>query len=185
VGEASPYYLFHPLAAQRAAAMLPNVKLIALLRDPVERTYSHWKERRRGDAEPLDFAAALAAEPERLAGEEERLRSDPGYYSYAHEQQSYVAQSHYAQALRPWIERYGRDNLLVLVSEEYYADPTAALNQVADFLGTARGTALVGEHRNAAAGAGMDPATRDDLRRTFAPGIAELEEMLGRSLPWR
>ena len=185
VGEASPYYLFHPLAAERAAGAVPNVKLIALLRDPVERTHSHWKERRRGDAEPLDFAEALAAEPDRLAGEEERLRSDQTYYSYAHEQQSYVAQSHYAQSLKPWIERYGRDNLLVLISEEYYADPTSALNQVADFLGTPRGTELVGEHRNAAAGADMDPAIREELRRTFAPDVAELERMLGRSLPWR
>src|SRR5699024_5454249 len=149
--------------------MVPNVKLIALLRDPVERCYSHWKERRRGDAEPLDFAAALAAEPDRLAGEEERLRSDPTYYSYPHEQQSYVAQSHYARALQPWIERFGQQNLLVLVSEEYYADPTSALNQVADFVGTAKGAPLAGEHRNAAGGAEMDPAIRAELRLTFAP----------------
>lgn len=184
VGEASPYYLFQPLAAERAAAMVPNAKLIALLRDPVERSYSHWKERRRNDAEPLDFAAAIAAEPSRLAGEEERLRSDPSYYSYAHEQQSYLAQSNYARSLKPWIERFGRENLLVVVSEEYYADPASALDQVADFLGISRGAAPVGEHRNAAAGTDLDPDLRDELRRTFAPDIAELEQMIGRTLPW-
>ena len=46
-GEASPYYLFHPGAPERAVRMLPEVKIIAVLRDPVMRTYSHWKERRR------------------------------------------------------------------------------------------------------------------------------------------
>lgn len=84
-GEASPYYLFHPAAAERAAALVPNVKIIAVLRDPVMRTFSHWKERRRSNREDLDFAAALAAEDARLGDVERRLAADPAAYSYAHE----------------------------------------------------------------------------------------------------
>ena len=78
-GEASPYYLFHPAAVDRAAALVPHVPIIAQLRDPVVRTYSHWKERRRQDAESLDFLSALYVEPERLAGEREKLLADPTY----------------------------------------------------------------------------------------------------------
>ena len=121
VGEASPYYLFHPLAAERAAAMVPKAKLIVVLRDPVQRTYPHWKERRRNDAEPLGFAEALDAEPARLAGEAQRLKDDPSYYSYAHEQQSYVTQSRYVHALRRWADLFGMDRILVIASEEYYS----------------------------------------------------------------
>lgn len=184
VGEASPYYLFHPLAAERAARMVPNVRLIAILRDPVMRSYSHWKERRRNNAESLNFADAVAVEGSRLAGEEDRLRSEPDYYSYAHEQQSYVAQSMYARALRPWIERFGRENLLILISEEYYADPGASLAQVADFLGIRGGPVGPGEHLNTAAGVALDPGVREQLTPVFAADIEELEEMLGRALPW-
>jgi len=184
VGEGSPYYLFHPLAAQRAHAAVPDAKILVLLRDPVDRTYSHWKERRRGDAEPLDFLDAIAAEQQRLAGEEERIIADPRYLSYAHEQQSYVTQSFYARALRRWADLYGMDRILVLTSEEYYADQPAVVAQAARFLGVDAPDVPVGEHMNAARGEAMDPAVRARLRAMFADDVAELEQMVGRRLPW-
>lgn len=184
VGEASPYYLFHPLAAERAARLVPDVKLIVLLRDPVMRTYSHWKERRRSNAEPLDFAAALDAETDRLAGEEQRLKADSSYYSYSHEQQSYVTQSRYVRALKPWIELFGLERILVLASEEYYADPVATTQEIGRFLGIDCPPVEVGEHRNAAQGEDLDPEMRERLKALFAEDNAELESLIGRRLPW-
>ena len=61
--------MFHPLAASRVAALMPSVRLIVLLRNPVDRAFSHWKERRGEGVEPLGFREALAAEPGRTAGE--------------------------------------------------------------------------------------------------------------------
>ncbi len=184
VGEASPYYLFHPLAAQRAAGMVPDAKLILLLRDPVMRTYSHWKERRRNNAEPLDFLAALEAEDGRLAGEEERIIAEPGYYSYAHEQQSYATQSRYIVPLRRWVELFGIENVLVIASEDYYSDPGAAVAGVTGFLGIDYAPLTSAEHRNAAAGEAMDPAIQRMLSERFEPDTRELEELIGRKLPW-
>ncbi|MCZ3386588.1 MAG: sulfotransferase domain-containing protein, partial [Actinomycetia bacterium] len=75
VGESSPYYLWHPLAADRIARTLPAVRVVALLRDPVERAYSaHAHELARG-FETESFEDALALEDQRLAGEEDPLRS--------------------------------------------------------------------------------------------------------------
>ena len=75
VGEASPYYCFHPLALDRIAARLPDVRMIIVLRDPVERAWSQYSyEVARGN-EDLSFAEALDAEAERFAGAEERIRS--------------------------------------------------------------------------------------------------------------
>ena len=74
VGEASPYYCFHPLALDRIAARVPDVKLIIVLRDPVERAWSHYSyEVARGN-EDLSFADALDAEPGRTAGAADRIR---------------------------------------------------------------------------------------------------------------
>jgi hypothetical protein len=184
VGEASPYYLFHPLAAERAHAVAPDAKLIVLLRDPAQRTYSHWKERRRSGAEELEFEAALAAEPERLAGEEERIRADDGYYSYAHEQQSYVAQSRYARALRRWADLYGMENIIVVASEEYYADQPGTVARISEFLGVDGGAVPAGARMNAAVGGALSPEIQDRLTAEFAADNAELERMIGRSLPW-
>ena len=78
-GEATPEYIFHPHAVARIKADLPEVKLIVLLRNPVERAYSqYWHEVRLG-YEPLSFEEAIAREPERLAGELERAELDTNY----------------------------------------------------------------------------------------------------------
>ena len=184
-GEASPYYLFHPAAAERAAALVPNAKIIAVLRDPVMRTYSHWKERRRSNQEELDFAAALAAEDARLGDVEQRLATDPTAYSYAHEQQSYARQSEYAPALERWYARFPHERILVLASEDYYANPVAVLDEAQRFLGLPREPLGSGEVRNAAAGETIDAGVAAELARRFAPYNARLAELTGRTFPWR
>lgn len=183
-GEASPYYLFHPAAAERAAGMLPETKIIAVLRDPVMRTYSHWKERRRDRREPLDFLDALAVEDERIGDAEVRLVADPAAYSYAHEQQSYARQSEYDVALGRWYARFPADRILVLASEDYYADPAAELGKACAFLGLSPRELGGGEVRNAAAGESLDPVVRARLTERFAPHNARLAELTGRSFPW-
>ncbi len=108
-GEASPYYLYHPLAAQRAASTVPGARVIALVRNPVDRAFSNYKERRANGVEPLDsFGAALDAEAERLAGEEERLIADPTATSTAHRHHSYVDQGRYVTGLRRWWDAFGQ-----------------------------------------------------------------------------
>src|SRR6266508_3758960 len=98
-GEASPYYMFHPLAPQRIAAALPEVRLIAVLRDPVERAWSHYRYERHRGYEDLPFEEALRREPERLAGEAERMVAEPGYSSFAHRHLAYLARGRYAEQL--------------------------------------------------------------------------------------
>src|SRR5436189_26280 len=62
VGEASPSYLFHPLAPERVARMLPEARLIALLRNPVDRAFSHYQHEVALGREQLSFEDALAGE---------------------------------------------------------------------------------------------------------------------------
>jgi hypothetical protein len=183
-GDASPYYLHHPAAASRAHALVPNAKLIALLRNPIDRTYSHWKERRRSNAEPLDFEAALDAEPERLKGERQRLLAETSYVSYPYEQQSYASQSVYVDGLRAWLEQFGRDRLLVVASEDYYRYPNTVLTKVHSFLGLTPLATSKGRVLNEARGSDLDPETRSALAARFAEPNAELERLLGQSFPW-
>lgn len=183
-GEASPYYLFHPLAAERAAGLVPAARIVALLRDPVERTYSHWKERRRSGREELSFVDALAAEDDRMADAEQRLQRDPGAYSYAHEHQSYAHQSEYAGPLGRWFERYP-DRVLVMSSEDYYRAPDEVLARTADFLGIGPPPRVPAQVRNAAPGDALDPAVAARLAARFAPFNERLTQLTGQQFPWR
>lgn len=134
-GEASPYYMFHPLAPARIAAALPQVKLIAVLRDPVDRAYSHYQYEVRRGFEDLPIAAALDREPERLAGEEERMVAEPGYQSFEHRHHGYLARGRYAEQLERIWELVPREQVLVLQSESLFADPDRSMARVWAFLG--------------------------------------------------
>lgn len=187
VGEGSPYYLFHPLAAERAGRDVPHAKILLILRDPVERAFSHYRERRRQDAEPLaTFEDALAAEADRLDGESERIAARLGYASYAHEQQSYRAQGEYAPHLRRWMEHFPADRFRVLVAEDFYADPQAVCDEAAAFLGLPAAPLPPSARKvwNAAPSQDLAPGTRRRLAEHYAPFNADLEDLLDRDLPW-
>ncbi len=112
-----------PARPRRAAAALPSTQFVVLLRDPVERTVSHWAEQTRNGVETLSLAEALDAEPERIGDDAERLRSGSLATSHPHEQQSYAAQSEYADSLQRWFDCAGSDRVTALFSEDYYRGP--------------------------------------------------------------
>lgn len=184
IGEATPYYLHHPHAPVRARQLVPEAKVIALLRHPVDRTYGHWAERFRQGVEPLELIEALEAEEDRLDGEEERMLADPSYVSFAHQHYSYVDQSRYARGLRRWMEAYPERQLLILRAEDLYADPVAVFGQVCQFLGLALYVPAELSGWNRVPKDDLDPALRSRLQAELAPDIAEVEALLGRSLDW-
>lgn len=185
LGEATPYYLHHPHAPARAAQLVPQAKVIALLRHPVDRAQGHWAERVRQGVETLGFPEAVEAEPARLAGEEERMVADPRYVSFAHQHWSYVDQGRYARGLGRWFDAYPRHQVLVLRSEDLYADPAATYDQVLSFLGLSnhRPSSLKGHNRSA--NDEIEPGLRAHLQAVLAPDIEQTETLLGRDLGWR
>lgn len=184
-GEASPYYLFHPLAAERLAAEYPGVPLIVLLRDPAERAYSHYKERVQNVGETLTFEEALDAEPERLHGEAERIIAQPGYRSAEHENHSYVAQGRYVDMLLRWFSLFPREQFYIAFSEDFYAQPERIVNEIWSFLGLPPAPLRSRKRHNYQPAPDLLPATRRRLEDAFAEHSRGLEELLGRRPPWR
>jgi hypothetical protein len=182
--DSSPYYLLHPLVPQRAHALVPDARLIVLLRDPVRRAYSHyWHERDKG-REPLSFEDAIAAEPERIEREHARLGSGEIERSAAHQYFSYLARGHYAEQLARWLELYPRDQLLVLRFEDLAREPLPVLNRTLDWLGLPPMASARLEPRNTRSYPPLDPATAVRLQQYFAPHNAALAELLGESPGW-
>ena len=184
-GEASPYYLFHPLAAQRAGALVPDARLVVLLRDPVERAWSHYRHEVRAGRESLDFAAALAAEPMRLAGADAALRAGvSNAATLAHRTCSYVARGRYAEQLREWLGHYPRESLLVVQAEQLFAAPWREYARVVAHLSAAPMAAPHFKVLNAGASTPMAPEVRAELTDVFKEPNAELEDLLEMTLPW-
>jgi sulfotransferase family protein len=184
VGEAAPLYMFHPLAAQRVQELMPAVRLIVLLRDPVERAYSHWKERRTEGTEPLSFAEALAAEPSRTRGERERMIADPSYFSEAYDRYTYRRRGRYLEHLEPWLDRFDRKQILFLPSESLYADPAGTYQTVLDFLDLPPHWLDRYQVYNDRGSAPMDQSLRAELTDYFRPHNTALRRRLDIRLPW-
>jgi len=189
--EASPNYLFHPLAPLRAATLVPDAKLVALLRNPVDRAFSHFQHEVRAGREDLSFEDALDAEAERLAGEEGRMAADPCYRSLPWEQKSYVRRGHYAGQVERWVRAFGRDRLLVVRSEDLYADTAGSYGRILAFLGLAAWSPASFDNFSYTSGtpraappSALAPATRQRLEAEFADANRELYDLLGEDLGW-
>ena len=190
-GEATPYYLFHPQVPKRVAETIPNARLIALLRNPVERAYSHYQHERKLGMEDLSFEAAVEAETERLAGLEEALakvkpeRTKEGRRIHHHHfHRAYVNRSLYANQLERWLAYFPREQLLVLRSEDFLARPDETFGEVFAFLGVRPWKVPGYEARNVSSYAPIDPALRARLEQQFAEANARLSQLLGRELAW-
>jgi hypothetical protein len=178
--ESSPYYIFHPAVPARVREVAPDTKIVFLLRDPVERAVSHFRKNVRDGREPLPFAAALAAEDERLAGTTERLLADPRHTSPAHQYFSYKARGCYADQLLRWREHFPTSQLLALDAGRMFADPAAVLAELLAFLALDPWQPAAFEVRNASRTTPPDDAAAiRGLEAFFDPHQRRLRDLIG------
>ncbi len=182
--EASGYYLFHPLAGERIAQDLPRVKIVAMLRDPVERAYSAWKHESARGFDHMSFEEAIAKESQRTAGERERMIADPTYQSFAYRHHSYTARGHYAAQLRRFYDRFPASSIHVVYSEAFFAQPALEFALLTSFLGIEPAVGLSFDQHNARPGGAMPGRTRETLAQVYASEADELEALVGRRPPW-
>lgn len=185
-GEATPFYLLHPAAPSRVEGVLHDVRLVALLRNPVTRSYSHFQHSRARGVEPLeDFEQALVRESERTDAPWRALMTD-GARQPAVETFSYVRRSLYAPQLQRWLDVFPRDSLLLLTAEELFADPADVLRRTRTHLGLPPLDAPVNfQIRNARSYPELPFRVREQLGARFADDVAAVERLLGRPTGWR
>ena len=185
-GEITPYYLFHPQAPARIQALLPEVRLIVLLRDPVERALSQYFHARRHGFEPLELEAALAAEAGRLAGAEAQLEA-AGSHHTSHQKHSYVSRSRYEQQLAAYEQRFGAAQLLVIRSEDLFSSTERCWQSIQTFLGL-EPIPLPAPLARANAGRGeanaVPAAIRQQLRQELAATAQAVQARYGFDWGW-
>ncbi len=131
-GEITPYYMFHPEAPSRIASLLPKVKLVVLLRDPVERALSQYFHSCRLGLEPLNLEEAFAEESRRLIACAEILKN--GLPHISHQQHSYLSRSRYEVQLQRFKLLFTSDQILLLRSEDLFSSPSATWEKIINFL---------------------------------------------------
>ena len=169
LGEATPIYMYWNESPKRIFEYNPEMKLIIVLRNPIERTYSHWNMERSRNADNLPFKDALDYEKERCR---EAL-------PYQHRVFSYIDRGHYLDQLRRIWAYFPKENVLVLKNEHLKQNPNATLNQIADFLGIAKFNNINNKNVHSRPYVShMSKDERDYLKSIFDPEIKELEQEL-------
>jgi hypothetical protein len=182
--EASGYYLYHPFALQRLAGDLPAIKLVAMVRNPVERAFSAYKHEFARGFEQESFERALALEDERLAGEVDRMREDPIYESFPHRHHSYRRRGQYAEQLERALAIVPAERLHVIQSEAFFRQPADEYRRLVSFLGLRPFELADYRQHNSRPGVPMDPKTRRMLEEHYAPHDQRLTRLLGSPLQW-
>ncbi len=183
-GEASAEYFSRRRLPDTIATLLPEARILVLLRDPVRRALSDHQMLSRAGVVDEDFDALVEnairwlSEPALLP-----LLEDAG--EYEHSSIRIVLRGLYRRSLERWFGRFGRDRVLVVISEELFEDPAAVCRRVFEFLGIE--PLAIGD-RGVRRPGGYDPGRYADARRLladfYAPHNRQLESLLGRSLPW-
>ncbi|WP_418276069.1 sulfotransferase family protein [Isoptericola jiangsuensis] len=184
-GEASPYYMFHPLVAERIASSLPEVRVIVMLRDPVERAYSAYTHESARGFETESFDRALELEPARLAGTADAFAADPHHQSLAHQHNAYLARGQYVDQLERLEKAIGRDRMLVIDSDELFADFAPQFRAVTDFLGVRPWLPEEFKQRNSRPRRALEGAARERIEQHFLPYDQRLAAWWGRTPSWR
>jgi Sulfotransferase family len=169
-GESTPFYLQDRTAHRRLVADVPEVKVIVVVRDPVDRAYSNWAHLRADGLEPIaDFGAALAAEPQRTAD---------GWGPFWH----YRDLGRYGEQLRDLYRLLPREQVLLLRYRQLVDTPRETLDRVSAFLGVATGVAHTVAPEN------VKPFVADTVGYRVLSRAVRAGAALGASLPpqvWR
>ena len=176
-GEASPYYLLHPAVPERVAALLPDVKLMAILRDPVGRAISNYYQQVKRGHEARPMADALFTDTGAADDWDER--------SGAARRTNYLARGHYAEQLERWLRHFPREQLLVLETATLSRSGGAGFDRVLGFLGLAAWRPESFLEANVQSYPDADPDVLARLDEYYEPHNQRLWELLGEAWDWR
>ena len=178
-GEAAPNYLRFPKVATRIKEYFPQVKIIILLRNPIDRAVSwHYHQVNHGMTTG-NFADALVVEMEQLKQFSESDLTNIGFRNPDN-----LLCSLYIYKIKAWIEILGREQFLILKSEEFYNNPGEVMERVYAFLGLPNHLQTKYLKVNAGSYNPISPDIRKTLAEYFAPYNQQLEEYLGMKFDW-
>ena len=185
-GEATPNYVFYPNAHNRIKQSLPNSKLIVILRNPIDRAYSHYnyqKKLHRGALENTTFEEIVDEEIKKMNhdGFEQEFQRN---FHLKNDRIPYVHLGIYAKFLKNWLAVFPIEQFHFVKTEELAQDPTSVINTTFNFLGLEDFTIPDLQKRNTTKYSDMKTETRKMLYEFYKPHNNELEKLLSMKFQW-
>lgn len=176
--DVTPQYIYNYDVAKRVADLFPNIKIIALLRNPVDRAYSNYYLGVRGGTEKLTFEDAITAEIKELTDTNSIIMED------YNKPRSYVVKGLYANQIKIWFKLFARKQILLLSSEDFSRQPNNIMNEIFQFLNLPQYNIEDFTKTNTSKYPPMKEDTRNFLLDYFRPHNERLYEMIGEKFDW-
>jgi hypothetical protein len=172
-GEATPIYVYWPNALERIKAYNPDIKLILLFRDPIDRAYSAWCHQKRRGRETLTFADAIRSGRKRVLDD----------CKFAKRHFSYVERGFYAQQLSRVLQEFPKTNILTIESRQLAVAPSRVMQTTSMFLGldsTSQRVTPRHANRRSSDDDALPPSAEDIrlLADLFAPDLEEFARLV-------
>ena len=180
-GEDTPFYIWNPLVAKRILKIIPNIKLIVLFRNPVDRAYSNYHLGVRAGSEKLSFEDAIQMELKKLDKINDEIEQDVDKYTTP---RSYIAKGFYADQLKVWLELFSSEQLMIVSTEDLESNPQKTLDRIYNFLKIPKNHKLIPEKQKIASYPKMKNKTREFLIDLYKKNNAELFTMIGQKFDW-
>jgi hypothetical protein len=180
-GEDTPFYIWNPLVAKRILKILPKIKLIVVLRNPVDRAYSNYHLGIRAGSENLSFEDAIQIELKKLNEINDEFEHNVEKYTIP---RSYIAKGFYADQLKIWLELFSSEQLMIVSTEDLESNPQKTLDRIYNFLKIPKNHRLIPEKQKIAAYPKMKNKTREFLIDLYKKNNAELFTMIGQKFDW-
>ena len=168
----------------RVKSIIPNVKIIILLRNPVNRAYSHYNHEVRRGIEKLSFEKAIKREQEKMDNEIKKILEQKYYYSSIFRNYSYITRGIYINQIKKWIELFPKSQFLIIKSEELFENPKVILKKTFDFLDLAPYENIAFKRSNQGNYKKLDTKIKIELKEYFKPYNEQLYDYLGMNFNW-
>tara|TARA_B110000196_G_C21027665_1_gene605996 strand:+ start:132 stop:989 length:858 start_codon:yes stop_codon:yes gene_type:complete len=179
-GEATPDYIYNPKVPKRIKKILPNVKLIVVLRDPIDRAYSHYHYMKRTGRENLTFEDAIKGEEDRIGNERKLEKFDGDNYR----RYSYLDRGLYLKQIQNWRKIFSKNQILIIKNEDLEENLESTLNDVFIFLNVKKQLIPNKKKFNVGQYPPIKEETKIKLISHFKEHNKKLEEFLDRKLNW-
>ena len=183
-GEATARYYWYPFAAEHAHRVIPKAKIILLLRNPIDRSYSHYKMRFNNRKVKQSFEEEIRDEPKNLEGEWGKMLNDESYFSFKFNSNGYLSKGLYINYVKKWFEFFPKNQILVIKAEDFFSDPEKITNQTLEFLGMRPFKLKKYEIMRKGLESQLKPETRQKLVEYFKPYNQHLYKFLERDFGW-
>ena len=181
-GEDTPFYFWNPTAAKRIQKLLPNIKLITILRNPIDRAYSEYQDWAGRESNPPSFATVVENELN-IQRKYPSLITEENFKVF-NQKNSHLLKGVYVDQLKIWRELFPKEQIFTLSTENLNSEPIVVLESVFQYLNLPNYKIKNSQHRKQNKYVPMNPQTRELLIEFFKPHNERLFKFIGKKFEW-